>query len=218
MYSCKANETQHWWAGARHCEGDEYTYVQPQSERCWCIVGAINAVLCILRSHREFTDFTWMKREAGVLHMDCCWSTTVFQHRGLLNICFMSMTNTTLESNVVIKTCDCLKNKYRFYIWCINGWSPSCPRYRGVPGHMHSSIGMNDKMECSCARAASSLRNSVKRTVANTSVRSREMALGFGGGEFFSILPALLCVEPLPLPENTKMSLLKCFIFYKDWI
>lgn len=37
-------------------------------------------------------------------------------------------------------------------------------------GRSHSSIGMNDRMECSCAMAASSLRNSAKRTVAKTSV------------------------------------------------
>lgn len=69
--------------------------------------------------------------------------------------------------------------------------------------HNHSSIGMYDKMECSCAMAASSLRNSVKRTVAKTSVRSREMALGLGGGEFFRSLPASPRADGLPLSENT---------------
>lgn len=73
-------------------------------------------------------------------------------------------------------------------------------------GHDHSSIGMYDKMECSCAMAASSLRNSVKRTVAKTSVRSREMALGFGGGEFFNNLPASPWVELLLLlSENIRI-------------
>lgn len=76
-------------------------------------------------------------------------------------------------------------------------------RHRGLLGHNHSSIGMYDKMECSCAMEASSLRNSVKRTVAKTSVRSREMALGLGGGELFKILPASPRVESLLLSENT---------------
>lgn len=37
-------------------------------------------------------------------------------------------------------------------------------------GRAHSSVGMYDRMECSCAMAASSLRNSAKRTAAKTSV------------------------------------------------
>lgn len=49
----------------------------------------------------------------------------------------------------------------------------------------------------------------MKRTVAKTSVRSREMALGFGGGEFFNKPPASPWVEPLllPLSGNILLSL-----------
>lgn len=56
--------------------------------------------------------------------------------------------------------------------------------------YRYSSIGTCDSIECSCAMAASSLRNSVKRTVAKTSVLAREMVLGWGGGELFITLPA----------------------------
>lgn len=83
----------------------------------------------------------------------------------------------------------------------------SWTHHGGLLGHNHSSIGMYDKMECSCAMAAISLRNSVKRTVAKTSVRSKEMALGLGGGELFKSLPAspwVECLLPL-LSENTRI-------------
>lgn len=40
----------------------------------------------------------------------------------------------------------------------------------------------------------------MKRMVAKTSVRSREIALGFGGGEFFRILPPSWWLEPLLPP------------------
>lgn len=72
-------------------------------------------------------------------------------------------------------------------------------------GRDHSSIGIYDKTECSCAIAASSLRNSVKRTVPKTSVRSREMALCLGGGELFSVPRASPWVELLLSPENVKI-------------
>lgn len=47
----------------------------------------------------------------------------------------------------------------------------------------------------------------MKRTVAKTSVRSSEMALGLGGGEFWRILCASLRTEPLLviLSENKKI-------------
>lgn len=72
---------------------------------------------------------------------------------------------------------------------------------------IYSSIGMQDRMECSCAMAASSLRNSVKRTVAKTSVCSTEMVLGFAGGEFFRILPPSWWVEPLLLSKTQRRKI-----------
>lgn len=80
----------------------------------------------------------------------------------------------------------------------------------GPLGHAHSSTGMYDKMECSCAMAASSLRNSVKRTVAKTSVWSTEMALGLGGGELLKILPPSLREDTLLLSESQNENKSMC--------